>query len=70
MSATRERITSKDLEEKFAELQGRVDEQVQSARSAAVAVGIAVVVVLVLGSYLLGRRRGRKRRTVLEVRRI
>jgi ABC-type tungstate transport system substrate-binding protein len=60
-------ITRADLESKFRELEGDVTEQVESARSTAITVGVIVAVLL---AFLLGSRKGRKRSTVVEIRRV
>ncbi len=63
-------ITRDDLEAKFRELEGGAREQVASARTTAItAGGIAVVLVLLL-VFLLGRRAGKQRSTVVEIRRV
>ena len=69
-TTTNGRITRDDLERKFRDLQGEVADTAESARSTLVTVGAAVAVAVVAVAYLLGRRRGRLRSTVVEVRRI
>ncbi|MGH9118742.1 MAG: hypothetical protein ACRD0A_12945 [Acidimicrobiales bacterium] len=64
------RIKPADLEQKFRELKGDVDEEVKNAKGYAIAAGVAVVVVVVTVSFLLGKRRGRKKSTFIEVRRV
>lgn len=63
------RITKEDLELRFQslqdDLQGRASDKKQSIMAAAVLLGGVVVLV----AYLLGRRGGRKRRSVVEIRR-
>ena len=63
------RITKQDLESKFQslqdDLQGRASDKKQSL-VAAVSIASAVIVLI---AYLLGRRGGRKRRSVVEIRR-
>ncbi|MGZ8734842.1 MAG: hypothetical protein ACXW1M_06610 [Acidimicrobiia bacterium] len=59
-----------DIEAKMREITGEVGGEVESARNLAVAVGVGVVVVVVLVAFVLGRRRGRKRTTIVEVRRL
>ena len=49
---------------------GGVTDEVEGAKSQALAIGLAVVVASVAVIYLIGRRRGRRRGTVIEVRRI
>ena len=63
-------IQRQDLEAKIRELQGGVEETAQSATSTLVTVGAVVAVGVVAVAFLLGRRKGRKRTTVVEVRRI
>jgi hypothetical protein len=63
-------ITRDDLEAKFRELEGGAREQVASARTTLItAGGIAVFIVLLL-VFLLGRRAGKQRSTVVEIRRV
>ena len=69
-STTRERITRADLEAKFRELEGGAREQVASARSTAITAGLIGLVLLLLLAFLLGRRRGKLRSTVVEIRRV
>ena len=64
------KITRDDIESKLRELQGEVDTNLESARTVGLAAGIGVAILLVLVAYMLGRRRGKKRLTVLEIRRI
>jgi hypothetical protein len=64
------KITRDDLEGKFRELRGEVDSTADSAKQYAVMAG-AIAAVAVLGVvYLMGRRRGRKTTTVVEVKRL
>jgi hypothetical protein len=69
MSATKP-ISHDDIEAKFRELQGEVDIVTDDVRSYAATVGAVVVVVVVVAAFWLGRRRGKKTRTVVEIRRI
>ena len=63
------RITPEDIRAKAESLAGGVEGSVQSAKPLLMygAVGGAVLVVLV--SYWLGRRGGRRRSTIVEIRR-
>ena len=70
MNALPKEITRRDLETKFRELQGEVESAGASAKSYAVVVGAVAVVAVVGVAYLFGRRRGKKRSTVVEVRRL
>lgn len=69
-TATRSRIAPSDLESKMRELQSEVGETASAAKSYAVVAG-AVAAVAVIGlAYFLGRRKGRKARTIIEVKRV
>jgi len=70
MTTADQKISRDDLEAKFRELTGGVNEEVEGVRSQAMAIGLAVVVVSVAVVFLIGRRAGRKRSTIVEVRRI
>jgi hypothetical protein len=63
-------ITRDDIEARFRELNGEVTDEVGEARSTMVAIGLGVAVALIAIAFLAGRRRGRSRSTVVEVRRI
>ena len=63
-------ISRSDLEKKMRELQGGVDDARASATSYAVAAGAVVLVAVVGIAFLMGRRKGKKSRTVVEVRRV
>jgi hypothetical protein len=67
---TAPRITRADIETKFRELQGEVDTVTDDVRSYAATVGSVVVVIVVVGAFWLGRSRGRRTRTVVEIRRL
>jgi len=64
------KVTRDDIEAKLRELQGEVDQRVETARGPAVAIAVGAVVVAVVAAYWLGRRKGRKRQMVLEIKRI
>jgi hypothetical protein len=65
-----EPIGRDDIEAKFRELQGEVEIIGEEARSYAITVAVAVVVAAVAVAFVLGRRRGRRNRTIVEVRRV
>ncbi len=62
-------IRPSDLEAKFRELQGSVEEQVEPVRQRGREVVIAGAAVVVLLVFLVGRRSGRRRSAIVEVRR-
>ncbi len=63
------RITRDDLQAKLGDIRGDVDETVAEAKPMAtyVAVGAAVAVVVLV--FILGRSRGRRKSTIVEIRR-
>jgi hypothetical protein len=70
MSPEPARITRDDIEAKFRELTGEVTDEAESKRSQAVTVALAVGVAMVAVVFLIGRRNGRRRSAIVEVRRI
>ena len=70
MSAPTKPITKADIQAKLAEIGGEVDEQVASTRQMAITAGAIIVAVVVAGVFLLGRRRGRRLATIVEIRRV
>ena len=66
----RRRITRDDLQAAFDGVLGEGESAVRAAAPQAAVVGGAAALALVALAYLAGRRRGRKRTAVLEVRRI
>jgi len=70
MNALPKDISRRDIESKFRELQGEVELAGESAKSYALVVGAVAAVAVVGVAYWFGRRRGKKRSTVVEVRRI
>ena len=63
-------IQRDDIEAKIRELHGGVEETRQSATSTLLTIGAVVAVGVVAAAFLLGRRKGKKRTTVVEVRRL
>ena len=63
-------IEDPDIEAKLRELRGEVDSVGESSRSIVGVVVVGVVVAVIAATYLLGKRKGRRRTTVVEVRRI
>lgn len=71
MSITADRTISRDdIESKLRQLRGEVDSVGTSARSYALAAGVAATVAVVAAAYILGKRKGKKKRTIVEVRRV
>lgn len=71
MAVTQERpVTRADIESKLRQIRGEVDSTAKAAVPIGLAVGAAAVAVVVGMAYLMGRRKGRKRATVVEIRRV
>ena len=68
MSQTQQ-ITREDIKAKLAEIQGEATETVEGAKTQILAVAATVGVVVIVAVYLLGRRGGRKRSTIIELKR-
>jgi hypothetical protein len=63
-------ITRADIEAKLREIQGGTEVGGDAAKGAGIAAGLGLLLLTILVAYLLGRRKGRKRRTVVEIRRV
>ena len=63
-------IQRTDIEAKLQEIRGEVDTEVQRAKVPALAIGAGLVIGLVGLAYLMGRRRGKKTTTLVEVKRV
>ncbi|MEI7592563.1 MAG: hypothetical protein WCK41_05015 [Actinomycetes bacterium] len=57
------------IETKFRELQGEVEVLGEDAKSYAITIGFVIAVGIVAAAFVFGRRRGRRNRTIVEVRR-
>lgn len=63
-------VTRDDLESKMRELQGGVADGAQAASGVLMAAGAVAAVGVVAIAFWLGRRSGKKKTTVVEVRRV
>lgn len=70
MSTAEPQVTRADIEAKLRQIQGDVETGVESGRDVGKVAAIAGVVVGLGIVYLLGRRHGRKKRTIVEITRI
>ena len=64
------KVTRADIEAKLRELRGDLDETEEVVKEASAGVAIGAVIVLLLLAFLIGKRRGRRKSTVVEIRRI
>lgn len=65
-----DKITRDDIEAKFRELKDDVDETAESAKSYVLAAAAAVGVLVFVVAFAAGKKRGKKKTTVVEIRRI
>jgi len=63
-------ITKADIEAKLAEIGGEVDGQVAGARHLAITAGVVTVAFVLAVTFVLGRRKGKRLTTVVEIRRV
>ncbi|HVE46085.1 MAG TPA: hypothetical protein VNA57_04990 [Acidimicrobiales bacterium] len=63
-------VTRDAIEAKLRQIKGEVDTSATAAKPVALMVGVAVAVAVVGLAYVLGRRKGKKKMTLVEVRRI
>ena len=64
------KITRADIEAKLRSIRDDIEPVGEQAKGGLMAVAPVVVAVLVIGAYILGKRSGRKRRAVIEIRRL
>lgn len=63
-------VSRDDIESKLRELRGEVDETGDKVRQYAVVAGAVVAVAVVALAFAWGKRKGKKKTTVVEVRRV
>lgn len=63
-------VSRDDIERKLRDIKGEAGEVAESGRNYAVIAAVAVAVGVIAVAYLFGRRKGKKRTTVVEVRRV
>lgn len=63
-------VTRGAIEAKLREIRGEVDSTARSARPFVLVAGAVATVAVVGIAYLLGRRKGKKKTTIVEVRRV
>ena len=63
-------ITREDLEAKFGQFKNELENAAGAARNTATKVGLVAAVVLLILAFVLGSRRGKANKTIVEVRRL
>lgn len=64
-----DKITPTDIKAKLADIQGEATSTVEGAKSQLVAIGAGLAILLVVVAFLLGRRGGTHKSTIIEVKR-
>lgn len=67
---TNGQITKDDLESKLRELYSGATDQVASTKNTVVSIGVVVGIILLIVTFLLGVRGGKKKTTIVEIRRV
>jgi hypothetical protein len=63
-------VTKADIEAKLRDIKGDADEAVDDAKPIVEMAAIGGVILLILLAYFLGRRKGKKKTTMVEIRRV
>ncbi|MEO5680162.1 MAG: hypothetical protein ABIS47_10890 [Acidimicrobiales bacterium] len=64
------RVTRADLEAKLTEINTELSDTGEAVKPKAIAVGVGALVLILILAFLLGRRKGERKTTILEVRRL
>ncbi len=64
------RITRGDIEAKLRDMRGEVEETAEKVKTPILAIAGGVAAAVIMVAFLLGKRRGRRKSTVVEIRRV
>lgn len=64
------RVSLGDIEAKLRDLKGDVDQGARTAKNGGAAIGAALAAAVVAIAFVLGKRKARKKTTVVEIRRV
>jgi hypothetical protein len=70
VATTETPITRDDIQAKFGELEGQAQESAETARNTLLAVGVVIAALVGGLAFVLGRRRGKQEKTIVEIRRV
>ncbi|MDQ6836809.1 MAG: hypothetical protein M3137_00335 [Actinomycetota bacterium] len=65
-----DRVSRADIEAKFGELQGDVESAGEAAKGMGMVIAGVVAVVVIGVVFMLGKRRGKRQTTTIEIRRV
>jgi hypothetical protein len=69
-STDTDEVSRADIERKLREIRGEVDDVGEASKGYALAVGAVAAVAVIALAFAWGKRKGRKKHTVVEVRRV
>lgn len=69
-SSSGPKVSRADIEAKFREVQGELTAGAEKAKSGVLAAAAVGGVVLLMAVFLMGRRAGKKKSTIVEIRRL
>ena len=64
-----DKITPDDIKAKLADIQDEATATVEGRKNQVIAVGVGIAILLVIVAFVLGRRGGAHRSTIIEVKR-
>ncbi len=64
------KVTRADLEAKLSEIDAELADTGDAVKPKAMAIGVGALVVILILAFVLGRRKGEKKTTIVEVRRL
>jgi len=64
------KVTRADLEAKLTEIDAELNDTGEAIKPKAIAFGVGALVVILILAFLLGRRKGERKTTIVEVRRV
>jgi hypothetical protein len=70
MNSDDKRISPDDIRNKLNEITGSVGDEFESTKGTAITVAAIATGVIIVAVFLLGRRRGKRLATIVEIRRV
>lgn len=63
-------ISREDIQSKLNEIDAEINDTTEAAKPAGIAIAVGVAVAVLVVVFVMGRRKGRRKTTIVEVRRI